>query len=46
MSLVDDVLAEYGFEDYAEEVGHKAVRLAKHSGRKTVKSSDLKIASK
>jgi DNA-binding protein len=33
-------------EDYAEKIGAKAWEIAKHSGRKTVKSSDLKIASK
>ena len=31
-------------EAYAEMVGHKAVRLAKHSGRKTVKNIDVKEA--
>jgi DNA-binding protein len=33
-------------EDYADKVGTKAWEIAKHSGRKTIKSSDLKIASK
>ena len=33
-------------EDIAEEIGEKSVRLAKHSGRKTVKSADVKLAAK
>ena len=33
-------------EDFAEKVSKKAVDLAAHSGRKTVKSSDVKLASK
>ena len=33
-------------EDIAEEIGEKAVRLAKHSGRKTVKGKDVKLAAK
>lgn len=36
-----DVLEEYG-----EEIGQKSVRIAQHSGRKTVKSSDIKLAVK
>ena len=36
-----DVLEEYG-----EQIGQKAVRMAQHSGRKTVKSSDVKLAVK
>ncbi len=33
-------------EDYAEQVGQKAVRISQHSGRKTVKSGDVKISVK
>tara|TARA_Y100000034_G_C6803835_1_gene360763 strand:- start:669 stop:875 length:207 start_codon:yes stop_codon:yes gene_type:complete len=33
-------------EEHAEKIGAKAWEIAKHSGRKTIKSSDLKIASK
>ena len=33
-------------EDYAEEIGLKAVKFANHSGRKTIKSSDIKLAVK
>lgn len=33
-------------EDLAEEIGEKSVRLAKHSGRKTVKGADVKLAAK
>lgn len=33
-------------EEIAEEIGEKAVRLAKHSGRKTVKKADIKEAAR
>ncbi len=33
-------------EAYGESLGEKAVRIAQHSGRKTVKGSDIKIAVK
>jgi len=36
-----DILEEIG-----EQIGQKAVRLAQHSGRKTVKGSDIKLAYK
>jgi len=33
-------------EDIAAEIAEKSVRLAQHSGRKTVKASDIKLAAK
>ena len=33
-------------EDYAEKIGERALRFAKHSGRKTIKSEDIKAAVK
>lgn len=33
-------------EDLAEEISKKAVTLAGHAGRKTIKSDDIKLASK
>lgn len=33
-------------EEIADEIGEKAVKLAKHSGRKTIKSADIKLAAK
>lgn len=33
-------------EEIAEEIGEKAVRLARHAGRKTVKSVDVREATK
>ena len=33
-------------EDKAEEIAVKAIKLASHAGRKTVKSGDIKLAVK
>ncbi len=33
-------------EDIAEEISARAVKLAHHAGRKTVKGSDVKLAAK
>ena len=33
-------------EDIAADIGERAVKLALHSGRKTVKASDVKLAAK
>ena len=33
-------------EDLAEEISQKAIQLANHAGRKTVKARDIKLASK
>lgn len=33
-------------EDYAEKIGGHAIRISQHSGRKTVKGGDIKLAAK
>jgi len=33
-------------EDMSQKIGKKALALAKHSGRKTVKGKDIRLASK
>jgi len=40
-----DVFAEI-IENIAMEVGTQAVRIAKHSGRKTVQEGDIKLAAR
>ena len=40
-----DTLADI-LTDIAEEIGERAVKIAKHSGRKTVKAGDIKLAVK
>lgn len=41
MRAFSEVLTEIG-----EHIGEKAVRIAQHSGRKTVKEGDIKLAAK
>ncbi len=41
MKAFAEVLTEIG-----EEIGSKAVKIAQHSGRKTVKEGDIKLAGK
>lgn len=40
-----DALKEV-LEDYGDKIGKKAIDLAKHSGRKTIKKEDIKLAAK
>ena len=40
-----DALREV-LEDYALELGAKAIKFAQHSGRKTVKRADVKLATR
>ena len=41
-----DVALEKVLEQWAEDVSSRAVKLAKHAGRKTVKASDIELALK
>ncbi|HLC58481.1 MAG TPA: histone family protein [Candidatus Nanoarchaeia archaeon] len=40
-----EVLREL-LEEYAEQLGEKSIKIALHSGRKTVKGSDIKLSLK
>jgi len=40
-----DVFSET-LQDFAEKIAEKSVRLARHSGRKTIKDDDIKLAVK
>lgn len=40
-----DIFAE-ALEDYGTEIASKAISLARHAGRKTVKAEDMKLALK
>ena len=44
--VADDALVVFSelIDDIASEIGERAVRIAKHSGRKTVQAGDIKIA--
>lgn len=33
-------------EDIAEKIGARALKLSQHSGRKTIKAADIKLAAK
>ena len=41
MNTLADILT-----DIAEEISERAIKIAKHSGRKTVKAGDIKLAAK
>ena len=41
MNTLADILT-----DIAEEISERAIKIAKHSGRKTVKAGDIKLAVK
>ena len=40
------IALKHTLEKFAEEIGSKAIKLAMHAGRKTVKEGDIILASK
>ena len=46
MQRFKEIIKKYKLEDRAEEIAAQAVKFAIHAGRKTIKSGDIKLASK